>query len=238
MTNQTSHRGANQALQDGPLLASWLERAAIEPAVKGFMREAVQRSAPIVQSSRETARKLHHPEESACEVGIMVLEEQSLAGVRLECTSNFLSTLRERRVGAALGDKLDDIVARAIEELKVGTGESSNIGATHPQHDVTALEYSRLGNTQGLRGMSLQKHARSIQGARDVQGRSCLHLAAMGGHTATCKWLLEEVACDSESIDQEGKTALDLASTKGHQEMITLFHAWKNIKHRFLKHRL
>jgi hypothetical protein len=231
MINQPSHRGANQALQDGPLLASWLERAAIEPAVKGFMREAVQRSAPIVQSSHQTARKLHHPEEGAGGVGLVILEEQSFAGVRLESTSTLLSTLKERRIGAALGDKLDDSVARAIDELKVGTGEPSNICTTYPQHYARALELSSVGNTQGLRGLSLQKHARSIQCARDGQGRSCLHLAAIGGHAATCKWLLTEVACDSKDVDEEGKTAFDYATTKGHQETLALFHAWKNIKH-------
>jgi Ankyrin repeats (3 copies) len=228
-----SLRGANQALQDGPLMASWLERAAIEPAVKGFMREAVQRSAPIVQSSHQTARKLHHPKEEVAGGGVVVVEEQSFAGVRPECTSTLLSTLKERRIGAGagLGDKLDDSVARAIGELNVGTSEPSTVGTTHRQHDAMALELSSVGNTQGLRGLSLQKHARSIQCARDGQGRSCLHLAAMGGHTATCKWLLAEVACDGEDVDEEGKTALYYAKTKGHQETVALFHAWKNIKH-------
>jgi 2-polyprenyl-6-methoxyphenol hydroxylase-like FAD-dependent oxidoreductase len=44
--------GANQALLDGPLLASWLQRASLPAAIKGFLREMTNRTRPRVLASR------------------------------------------------------------------------------------------------------------------------------------------------------------------------------------------
>ncbi len=37
-------QGCNQALMDGPLLTSWLEKSTVDSAIKGFMREMTQRT--------------------------------------------------------------------------------------------------------------------------------------------------------------------------------------------------
>lgn len=194
-------QGANQALQDGPLLADWLQKASVDSAVTGCMREAVQRTAPVVQASRLAAQELHS--------SVVLEQPQSFAGVRPEFLKEFLSTLKERNIGAALGGGLDGAVAELIQELGVGAVEPGRKVAVTQQ--VAALQFSYVGDTQGLRKLSLQKHSESIRTAKDAEGRTCLHLAAIGGHKSTCKWLLTEVGCESKALDKCGKTPMDYA---------------------------
>jgi len=52
-------QGANQALADGPLLASWLTKSKPDSAVRGFMTEMTRRSGVKVRASRESAKRLH-----------------------------------------------------------------------------------------------------------------------------------------------------------------------------------
>jgi 2-polyprenyl-6-methoxyphenol hydroxylase-like FAD-dependent oxidoreductase len=194
-------QGANQALQDGPLLADWLQRGSVDSAVKGLMREAVQRTAPIVQASRLAARELHSP---------MAFElPQSFAGVRTHYVPGFLSTLKERAIGARLGAELDYTIGAVIKELDVGAIEPILVVSEAQQS--SALRFAMTGDTRGLRELSLQKHSESIRTARDSKYRTCLHLAALAGHSATCKWLLTELEFDKGPLDQEGKSPLDNA---------------------------
>jgi 2-polyprenyl-6-methoxyphenol hydroxylase-like FAD-dependent oxidoreductase len=58
-------QGANQALQDGPVVAKWLVRASVGSAVAGCMREMVQRTAPVVKASRQAAMYWHSNSASA-----------------------------------------------------------------------------------------------------------------------------------------------------------------------------
>eukprot|EP00605_Chrysophyceae_sp_TOSAG23-4_P002972 GSChrysophyteH1.ASY1.ANO1.3274.1 assembled CDS len=61
-------QGANQALEDGPLLTSWLlygngqarEQKVLLSRVRGYEREMRARSAPKQRASREAARQLHN----------------------------------------------------------------------------------------------------------------------------------------------------------------------------------
>jgi 2-polyprenyl-6-methoxyphenol hydroxylase-like FAD-dependent oxidoreductase len=206
-------QGANQALQDGPLLADWLQRGSIDSAVKGLMREAVQRTAPVVQASRLAARELHSP---------MALElPQSFAGVRTEAVPDFLSTLKDRAVGARLGAELDSTIGTVIEELDVGAIEPMLVVSEAQQS--SALRFAMAGDTQGLRKLSLQKHSESIRTARDSKYRTCLHLAALTGHPAACKWLLTEMEFDKAILDGEGKSPLDYALESDDASTVAIF---------------
>jgi hypothetical protein len=206
-------QGANQALQDGPLLADWLQRGSVDSAVKGLMREAVQRTAPVVQASRLAARELHSP---------MALElPQSFAGVRTDEVPGFLSTLKERAIGARLGAELDSTIGAVIKELNAGAIEPMLVVSEAQQS--SALGFAMTGDTQGLRKLSLQKHSESIRTARDSKYRTCLHLAALAGHSATCKWLLTEMEFDKGTLDQEGKSPLDHAFEFGDASTVAIF---------------
>ncbi len=202
-------QGANQALTDGPLLASWLQKASIDSAVTGFWREAVQRTAPVVAASRIAARELHSP---------TILQNHGFAGVRDDAVAGFLETLQARKIDTNLGAALDAEVWKLIEECQVAASEPDLSVCRSEQQK--ALEFAACGDTQGLRIQSMAKHSESIRSAMDEQLRSCLHLAAIGGHTATCIWLLTEVDCNPICKDAFQKIPADYAMTP---EVISLF---------------
>jgi hypothetical protein len=195
-------QGANQALADGPLLAHWLQKASIDSAVTSFWREAVQRTAPVVAASRKAAQELHSP------LALRV-ENHGFAGVKDDAIADFLETLKERKVDTSLGAMLDSKVGTLIAELGIAAPEPWM--ETSASEQQKALEYAACGDTQSLRIQSIAKHSESIRSARDEHGRTCLHLAACGGHTATCSWLLTELDCDPFAKDASQKTARDYA---------------------------
>ena len=112
------------------------------------------------------------------------------------------------------------------------------------------------GDTEGFRKMSLpsssggsnHQYCAAMVEARDEQGRSCLHLAAIGNHRFTCQWLLVELRVleqwDDQSsssssggsgsggsgsgsgggpMDIHGRTAYDYAVETGNRNLIHIF---------------
>ena len=200
-------QGANQALADGPLLAHWLQKASIDSAITSFWREIVQRTAPVVQASRLAARELHSPEIIECNHGF--------AGVKPESLATFLIKLQEENIGANLGSKLDEQVAKLIETTGVAVTDEAEAPLIGEVEQQKALEYAAAGNVQGLRQLSLLKHSESIRSAADSQSLgTCLHLAAKGGHAITVKWLLMEVNCDATKLDCDKRLPMDYANDK------------------------
>ena len=195
-------QGANQALADGPLLAHWLQRASIDSAVTSFWREAVQRTAPVVAASRKAAMELHSP-------SVLGVDNHGFAGVKDEAVADFLETLRQRKVDTSMGASLDSNIRSLIQELGIAAPEP--VMETSILEQKNALKYASCGDTQSLRIQSIAKHSESIRSARDEHGRTCLHLAALGGHSATCAWLLTELDCDPLGKDASQKTAMDYA---------------------------
>ena len=206
-------QGANQALADGPLLASWLQKASIDSAVKGFWREMVQRTASKVNASRKAAAFLHSP---------LVLEEtHDFAGVRLDCIKDLLVALKKKGVGANAGGKLDELVHHTIDDLGFGTLCETPVVEAQEQQCKQALILAAQGDSIGLRNLSLQ-HSDAICLARDEQGRTCLHLATIGGHYQTCRWLLTEVSVSPDTVDDEKKTPLQTAIEIGQEDIASL----------------
>jgi 2-polyprenyl-6-methoxyphenol hydroxylase-like FAD-dependent oxidoreductase len=129
-------QGANQSLQDGPLLAKvltlvdkntpaslldaagrpLLTREALLNRVRRFEAQMVQRAAHRVLASREAARALHAPEASlltpACG------ELYGIGGVNLsvEQTTRVLVRASEKKIGAPLADQLDSVFAQLLDE--------------------------------------------------------------------------------------------------------------------------
>ena len=217
-------QGANQALADGPLLASWLRKSKLDSAVRQFMNEMANRSRVKVLASRESAARLHSPD---CWEWM-----RSQDGPRTDdpAASVFhgagkdadllLETLRERGIGASLGGALDGSIRAVIEELGIAEGRSVGDGGRAGGRGMTpdqlpalqsrSLACSEAGDLTGLRELSRRDH-RAVPLARDARGRSCLHLAARGGHLDMCKWLLSEAGLDFALLDADGRSALDLA---------------------------
>lgn len=196
-------QGANQALTDGPLLASCLQRASFDSAVTNFWREAVQRTAPVVAASRKAAKELHSPK---------VLQLHEFAGVKGDETPRFLNELQHVGIRAECGQSLDSQIQSKVMEM--GVGESEVKFSVCLQEQEKALRSAARGDTQALRIQSVSKQVESIRTAIDEQQRTCLHLAVIGSHTETCKWLLTELGADATATDQFGMPAIHYAREK------------------------
>lgn len=206
-------QGANQALTDGPLLASWLQNASIDSAVRSFWREMVQRTAKVVAASRQAAVMLHSPE---CLESI-----QDFAGVKPEHIGDLLHVLNQRGIGASKGGQLDQLVQETIDELGYSERKTD-------KEKVNSLEYTQLcsqalalasaGDVHGLRNLSLLS-SEAICNARGDVNRSCLHMAVLGGHYNTCRWLLTEAGVPMDHYDDHNRTAMDHAYDNGREDI-------------------
>ncbi len=212
-------QGANQALLDGPLLASWLQRANKTASIQGFWREMVERTALKVEASAEAARYLHSPQ---------VLEEPAhFAGVRPECIDSSLAILREKGIGAAKADQLDAEIRSIIDQLQVGVTVADVMDKDEKiKWEQHVLCLASSGDTHALRNLSLQ-HASAIRRALDSEKRTCLYLAAKAGHYPTCRWLLTEVFIPhddpvDESVHGHIVEALKIATDQGHEKIADL----------------
>lgn len=230
-------QGANNALQDGPLLAKWLSTAKLDSAVRGFMTEMARRGGVKVRASREAAITLHSndcwesmvkqdkPTKRGCGTAVF-------HGVEAVHVPKFLEELKKRGVTAALASKLDESIRSIITELDVaerpvpgkivGNPISS---AENLQLQSESISFASSGDLEQLRRVSRKSYP-VIPNAKDSKGRSCLHVAAMNGHLGVCRWLLSEANISHSLLDVEGKSALDLAVTGNHNEIISLLRSW------------
>jgi FAD binding domain len=132
-------QGANQALHDGPLLASWLDCGSGATAKKNskphnnifdahkvvdnnlndqnvytrlrcFEREMVARTSSKVMGSRDAATKLHSPAAMTDTFGV--------EGVESKTTNALLETLRKLKIGAHLGSNLESKMRHIINQLE------------------------------------------------------------------------------------------------------------------------
>ena len=200
-------QGANQALTDGPLLASWLEKSSIDSAIRGFMREMVARTKEKVSASREAASFLHSP--------AVLDHSEDFSGVQAEMVPQFLDLLAKKNIGASLAEKLDSSIGTF---LKGEEGKRFVSVASEPAEDEKSSKKSDLlrgqalacaeqGDSAGLRRLPPY----IIHTALDSDQRNCLHLAARGGHYYTCRYLITESWMPADSKDGAGKTPLDYA---------------------------
>ena len=201
-------QGANQALADGPLLASWLKKASVDSAIRGFMREMVARTKEKVYASREAAVFLHSP---------AVLEHsEDFAGVRKELVPQFLDILAKKKINASLAEELDSSINAFLKEedgkrfVSAPAPEQAEDEQSKKKDEILrerALECSASGDSAGLRRLP----SNIIHTALDSHRRTCLHLAAFGGHYHACRYLITESLMPPDTKDSAEKTALDYA---------------------------
>ena len=109
-------QGCNQAMEDGPLLASWLARPGLSTAnvvtrLRCFEREMVARSASKVIGSRQAAELYHSPQ---------ALEEPfGFEGVAGDELSAFTAALAERGVTAGDGAELAGRMKAALVSIRL-----------------------------------------------------------------------------------------------------------------------
>lgn len=225
-------QGANQALTDGPELAEWLLKSNFHSALLGFEREMVLRTKTKVLASREAALFLHSPR-----VMTELREgEQEFAGVKEEYAGKVLMALKEQLIGANLGGLIDEKVKEAIVSFQTENGvtilkKSTNYHGSDENMKAKSLDHARKGDTEKLRIMSIEHSCSPIRFAREKSsGRSCLFLAALGGHFPLTKWLLSEIWImdnytkeeNSTMIDNDGQNPLHAAIMGGNVEIVRL----------------
>lgn len=230
-------QGANNALQDGPLLAKWLFTAKLDSAVRGFMTEMSRRGGVKVRASREAAITLHSND---CWASMVKQDKPTkrgsgaavFHGVASENVTQFLEELEKRGVTASLASKLDDTILSIIEELNVAETQVTNkamhdqlSSAENLQLETQAIDFASIGDLHHLRHISRKSYP-VIPNAKDPKGRSCLHVAAMNGHLTVCRWLLSEAHISTLLLDANGKSALDLAIADNHTEVMSLLRSW------------
>eukprot|EP00563_Minutocellus_polymorphus_P006517 CAMPEP_0181033562 /NCGR_PEP_ID=MMETSP1070-20121207/7320_1 /TAXON_ID=265543 /ORGANISM="Minutocellus polymorphus, Strain NH13" /LENGTH=628 /DNA_ID=CAMNT_0023110991 /DNA_START=106 /DNA_END=1989 /DNA_ORIENTATION=+ len=202
-------QGANQALTDGPLLALWLEKSSIDSAIRGFMREMVARTKEKVRASREAAVFLHSP--------AVLDHSEDFAGVQNELVPQFLNTLAKKNICASLAEKLDSSIYAFLKEEE-GKRFVSGAAASEQVEDENlkkkneifreqALNFAECGDSAGLRRLPPDV----IHNALDSDRRTCLHLAALGGHYHACRYLITESLMSTDTKDGAEKTALHYA---------------------------
>jgi len=213
-------QGANRCLHDGTVIAKWLVSASKQAAVKGAMREMVQRTAPIVQASRVAAQFWHSAE--------ALTMRHKFAGVEKdEDVEKLIKELNERGVGAETKD-MDHQIRNAIQDLRFQNRNKSSSSSSSSFKDTQqddallddkssasftnrALHAASVGALGQLRELSWQ-HANLIRRVVDpTDASTCLHVAAAAGHTTTVHWLVTQAGCDSMARDCSGKSALDVA---------------------------
>jgi hypothetical protein len=207
-------QGANQALQDGVVIASWLSKASLSSAVTGCMREMVQRTAPVIAASRQAAKFWHSVE--ALQVN------HKFAGVG--DASKLLQLLRLRSVNAET-ENLDDAIRIVVAELGISynkddneNGKTSKVnGADRSSLGARALQAASTGATGVLRQISWEypNFIRQVTCTRDgntISAATCLHAASINGHAKTVHWLVTEAGCCTRQTNIAGQTAWDVAA--------------------------
>jgi 2-polyprenyl-6-methoxyphenol hydroxylase-like FAD-dependent oxidoreductase len=213
-------QGANQALQDGPVVAKWLLQAKLHSAVAGCMREMVQRTAPVVQASRQAAEYWHSgpvasksittdngdttANSSAHQQQQEQQEEQhKFAGVRESCVPDLLQALRENKITAGTAN-LDRHIQQVIDELQVSdnnvnmsvaAGKDADDSKNHDGMDMSllfadALRAARTGSLNELRELSW----RVLPTGNKSNGNSKLALASVKCPAGTGRTCLHEAA--------------------------------------------
>ena len=212
-------QGANQALQDGAVVAKWLLKASLKSAVRGCMREMVQRTAPVVEASREAARYWHSPqalEQKHKFAGFGEKEE----GASCCSVDVLLWTLKDRGVTADTAN-LDERVRQIITELSVGKADNKNnddvrsVDASVVDDDkskfLLALKAAEKGAMGDLRRLSWRQPGLLRCFSQVSTGYTVLHVAVIYGHMRVVHWLVTEAGCSVTAKDASGKTAIELS---------------------------
>jgi 2-polyprenyl-6-methoxyphenol hydroxylase-like FAD-dependent oxidoreductase len=203
-------QGANQCLQDGAVIAKWLIKASVEAAVRGCMREMVQRTAPVVAASRQAALFWHSDAALA--------EKHKFTGVdRCNDVSALLDVLHRRSIDAQT-QNLDETIRCVLKELElrdpadIPASEDDDGCSIDPPLVLQALQAASDGALGKLRELSWNYPNLLRAAVDDRNGSTVLHLAAKGGHLKTVHWLANEAGCDCTTQDGMGRTPAEVAN--------------------------
>jgi 2-polyprenyl-6-methoxyphenol hydroxylase-like FAD-dependent oxidoreductase len=204
-------QGAHQALLDGRCVAKWLfAQASTKGKLQSCWRELVQRSAPIVQDSRNAAMEWH--EESIVDNG-----GHSLAGC--SNSSTILAALERQNIRAGNVSDLDvavnqvklqmGMLSEEPQDLETDRATSTSIPIEWGNDVWTAIKKSDLLTLRELSWKA--KDCRWMQNLTDDDGCTCLHVAASHDTKgAVIQWLFREAGCSLRLRNNKGELPIDL----------------------------
>jgi 2-polyprenyl-6-methoxyphenol hydroxylase-like FAD-dependent oxidoreductase len=201
-------QGANNCLQDGITIAKWLATASVHSAVAGSMREIVQRTAPIVTSSRQAAKFWHSFNALAV--------SHKFAGISEDLQKQLRDVLLMYKITAETPN-LDQNVRRVFKELGISPDEKLKDKEDNENSSIAyltkrALAAAASGDLESLRQISWV-HPNLIRHIKNTNDdSSCLHTASQNNHTTVVYWLVAESGCNITQKNAHGKAAIDLAS--------------------------
>jgi 2-polyprenyl-6-methoxyphenol hydroxylase-like FAD-dependent oxidoreductase len=227
-------QGANQALQDGPVVAKWLLQSKLHSAVAGCMREMVQRTAPVVQASRQAAEYWHSSpvvskatttdngdttanSSSRQQEQEQQEEQHKFAGVRESCVSDLLRALRENKITAGTNN-LDCRIQQVIDELQVSdTNANVNVNMSVAVDKDTDGSNNDDGVDMSLFFADALRAARtgSLNELRELSWRA-LPTSNKSSGNGSSKLALATVKCPAGT----GRTCLHEAAAAGHVKTV------------------
>jgi 2-polyprenyl-6-methoxyphenol hydroxylase-like FAD-dependent oxidoreductase len=210
-------QGANQALQDGPVVAKWLLQAKLHSAIAGCMREMVQRTAPVVLASRQAAQYWHmsvRQQQEELQKQELGQEQHKFAGVRESCIPELLQTLLSRNITADRAN-LDGQIQQVIDELQV----SDHVADVDGDKDVVDADENHDGNTDEMSLLYADALRAAGNGSlselRELSWRALSTGNSKNG-SRNRKLALATVKCP----DGTGRTCLHQAAANGHVETV------------------
>jgi salicylate hydroxylase len=236
-------QGANQALRDGAVVADWLSRPASRgAAVQGALREIIQRTAPVVQASREAAAYWHGPQ-------ALQSEEHTMAGLSVESSghcekSQPQQSLWEAGITAASTHHLDQEIRRHVHEVynwqESGREDTCEGAAVQISPELQSLvsRAAREGRLAQLRQWVWEKDPRLVQSAVDPHsGNTCLHEAILGAmaegndvsthRRRTIQWLVTQAGCSIQHANNAGQRPIDLTQNGPLQYLLRRLELWQ-----------
>ena len=209
------------------MVAQWLQRARLGAAVQGAMREIVQRTAPVVQASREAALYWHSPD------AWQKMEEHSFAGLTPSiCVSDLQETFLRENITAETTNDLDSAIQKHVLEVHPhlqSAGDYSTVDTSFALELIAdALQAADRCDLESLRLLTWNEHPRLVQSAVDsCTGNTCLHnvlslrekeevLDTQGmekyfaSRQRIVSWLVTEAGCDLESTNKQGQKPQDI----------------------------
>jgi 2-polyprenyl-6-methoxyphenol hydroxylase-like FAD-dependent oxidoreductase len=121
-------QGANQALEDGPLLAKWLTSMfankknnnekyeykwnKLSTVISNFEREMVARTSQKVSDSFEASQRYHEP------IDLSTSNDYVIDGLSSELSQRVIKVLEERGIGAYDNEQLENKVIDVVNELR------------------------------------------------------------------------------------------------------------------------